>query len=180
MGVQHFETLFQEDKPLYLSEIMKVAKNFPTSVSNEENDELMVPVTLKEIQSVLTLSKNDKIPSPDGIPVEVYRALFDVLGLDLLRVVEDSRKSGKIPAVFNSTFIVLIPKSDLPKPFEYLGLYPCVITFTRSLVRLYLFASGRYSIGIYQVNNLVFSLVGRFMMQRGLYRKVCIPFTVIT
>ena len=159
---------------------MKVAENFPTSINNEENDELMVPVTLKEIQYVLTLSKNDKIPSPDGIPIEVYRDLFDVLGLDLLRVVEDSRKSGKIPAVFNSTFIVLIPKFDLPKYFEDLGLYPCVITSTRSLVRLYLFTSGRYSTGIYQVNNLVFFLVGRFMMQWGLHKKVCIPFTVST
>ena len=83
-GVKHFETLFQEDKPLYLSEIMKVAENFSTFVSNEENDELMVHVTLKEIQSVLTLSKNDKSLGPDGIPVEVYRCLFDVLGEDLL------------------------------------------------------------------------------------------------
>ena len=50
--------------------------------------------------------------------MEVYRALFDVLGLDLLRVVDDSRKSGKIPVVFNSTLIVLIPKIDLSKSFE--------------------------------------------------------------
>ena len=44
--------------------------------------------------------------------------LFDVLGLDLLRVVDDSRKYGKVPATFNSTFIALIPKIDLPKSFE--------------------------------------------------------------
>ena len=48
----------------------------------------------------------------------MYRALFDVLGLDLLRVVDDSRKSGNIPAVFNTTLIALIPKTDLPKYFE--------------------------------------------------------------
>ena len=54
----------------------------------------------------------------DGIPVEVYRSLFDILGEDLLRIVEDSWKSGKIPAVFNSTFIALIPKVDHPNSFE--------------------------------------------------------------
>ena len=75
-------------------------------------------VTLKEIQSVLAMSKNDKSPSPDGILVEVYRVLFEVLGMELLHVIEDSRKSGKVPAVFNSTFIDLIPKYDSPSSFE--------------------------------------------------------------
>ena len=78
----------------------------------------MKPVTLEEIKFILTISKNDKSPGPDGIPVEVYRALFDVMGLDLLRVIEDSRQMGKIPAIFNSTFIVLIPKMDCPSTFD--------------------------------------------------------------
>ena len=71
---------------------MKIVEHFPTSISEKENEELMLHVSLVEIQSVLSLSKNDKSPCPDGIPVEVYRALFDVLGLDLLWVVDDSRK----------------------------------------------------------------------------------------
>jgi len=50
--------------------------------------------------------------------VEVYHVLFDILGPDLLKVVDDSRKYGKVPATFNSTFIALIPKIDLPKSFE--------------------------------------------------------------
>ena len=40
------------------------------------------------------------------------------MGLDLLRVIEESMKSGKIPAIFNSTFIALIPKSDCPSTFD--------------------------------------------------------------
>ena len=64
------------------------------------------------------MSKNDKSPGPDGIPIEVYRSLSYVLGEDLLRVVEDSQKLGKIPTVFNTTFIALIPKTDQPKNFD--------------------------------------------------------------
>ena len=48
-GVNHFETLFQEDKNIHLPDIMKVAENFPTSVIEGENEYLMVPVTLNEI-----------------------------------------------------------------------------------------------------------------------------------
>ena len=84
----------------------------------EDNLDLMKPVTLQEIQHILTISKNDKSPGPDGIPVEIYRCLFDVLGEDLLRVIELSWVSGKILAVFNSTFLALIPKIDQPLSFE--------------------------------------------------------------
>ena len=78
----------------------------------------MILVTIEEIHSILSISKNDKSPGPDGIRVEVYRALFEVLGRDLLRVVEDSRISGKIPVVFNTTFIALITKTDSPNSFD--------------------------------------------------------------
>ena len=88
-GVKHFETLFQEESNLHLPEVVKSVVYFPTTIYVEENEELIKPVTLQEINSILTLSKNDKSPGPDGLPVEVYRALFGVMGLDLLCVIED-------------------------------------------------------------------------------------------
>ena len=111
-AVYHFESLFQADSNLNLFELLKISGNFPSLVSAKENADLIRPISLDEIRSILALCKNDKSPGPDGIPIEVYRTLFDVMGLDLLRVIEDSRKSGKILAVLNSTFIVLIPKTD--------------------------------------------------------------------
>ena len=117
-GVQHFETRFHADENLHLTEILDIANKYPSDISEAENLKLMFPVTIEEIQSILTVSKNDKSLGSDGIPVEVFRALFDVLGSDLLRVIEDSRCSGKIPVVFNTTFIALIPKNDCPKSFD--------------------------------------------------------------
>ena len=78
----------------------------------------MQAITLKDIKHILSISKNDKSPRRDGIPVEVYRCLFDVLGEDLLRVIELSQISGKLPGVFNSTFLALIPKIEHPLSFE--------------------------------------------------------------
>ena len=101
-----------------MPEVVMSAGYFPSKISVEDNEELIKPITLQEIQSILTLRKNDKSLGPDGLPVEVFRALFDVMGPDLLRVIEDSRKLGKIPVVFNSTLLVLIPKIDLPICFE--------------------------------------------------------------
>jgi hypothetical protein len=43
---------------------------------------------------------------------------FDLLGDDLLRVVEEVRTSGKVMGSFNSTFISLIPKVDKLGTFD--------------------------------------------------------------
>ena len=139
----------------------------------------MCPVSLTEIQSILSMSKNDKSLGPYGIPVEVYRTLLDVLGLDLLRVIEDSRKCGEIPTVFNSIFIALIPKSDSLKSFEYFRpislcnfSYKIIGKIISTRIRKVL---GRY---IYLMSSLVFCLGDRFMMLWGSFRRVCILFTV--
>jgi hypothetical protein len=42
---------------------------------------------------------------------------FDLLGNDLLEVVEESRRLGKVSGALNATFIALIPKSDKPDSF---------------------------------------------------------------
>ena len=102
---------------MYLPEILKIAKNIPTFVSDEISADLMAPVSLSEIQAIIALCKNDKSSGQYGIHVEVYRVLFNVLGQDLVRVVDDSRIFHKILVVFNSTLISLLPKSDLPRFF---------------------------------------------------------------
>ena len=118
VGIHHFEFLFKEEADLHLPGIVHSAGYFPTSVSVEDNCDLMKPITLQDIQHILSISKNDKSPGPDGIPIKVYKCLFDILAEDLLRVIEISRISGKIPVVFNSTFLALIPKIDHPSSFE--------------------------------------------------------------
>jgi hypothetical protein len=48
--------------------------------------------------------------------------LFDFLRLNLLKVVEYSRSTSHTLAVFNTTFILLIPKLDNPSYFEQFNL----------------------------------------------------------
>ena len=67
-------------------------------------------VTSKEIEEVVHNVKKNKSPGSDGMLVEFYIGLYDVLGKGLVWVVEDSRKSGNILTTFNSTFNELVPK----------------------------------------------------------------------
>ena len=72
---------------------------------------------MEEVESSLKYFKKDKSPGPDGWPVEFYLDFFDILGPELVNVVETSRREGRVTPSLNSTFIALIPKKEKPTSF---------------------------------------------------------------
>ena len=64
------------------------------------------------MESVQSKFAKDKIPGPNGWPVEIFSTFLDVMGNDLLKVVEMSRTQGYMPGALKTTFISLIPKTD--------------------------------------------------------------------
>ena len=55
--MHHFESLFQEESDLHIPEIVQSAGYFPTSISVDDNSDLMKSVTLQEIQFTYPLVK---------------------------------------------------------------------------------------------------------------------------
>jgi hypothetical protein len=86
-------------------------------VNEEEVRVLEIPCNLGELKEVLTLFKKEKIPGPDGWTVEFFIHFFDLVGGDLLEMVEESRSRGVIVGGLNSTFLALIPKVNKPTTF---------------------------------------------------------------
>ena len=78
-------------------------------VTMEMSEELFNPITKEELSLVLQNFKKDESPRPDGWLVEFYIELFDLLGMDLLHVVE-ARTLGRMQGGLNETFLYLIPK----------------------------------------------------------------------
>jgi hypothetical protein len=76
-----------------------------------------VPVDQSELKAVLTLFKHDKSPGPDGWTVEFFLHFFDLVGVDLLEMVEETRTKGISAGGLNSTFLALIPKVNNPQTF---------------------------------------------------------------
>ena len=76
------------------------------------------PLTLEELQGVLGQFKKEKSLGSDGWTSEFFIFFFDLLGEDLLAMVEESSIKGAILGGLNSTFLTLIPKSYRPRTFD--------------------------------------------------------------
>jgi hypothetical protein len=83
-------------------------------INEEEVRVLHSPVNLEELKEVLSLFKKEKILGPDGWTIEFFIHFFDLVGEDLLAMVEESRSRGYIARSLNSTFLSLIPKVNKP------------------------------------------------------------------
>jgi hypothetical protein len=86
----------------------------------------MENISKEEIWEILHSIQKEKSLGLDGWLVEYFIGFYEVLEQDLLRVVEESRASGKILVAYNTTFIALIPKSNSPVGFEeYMSISLC-------------------------------------------------------
>jgi hypothetical protein len=76
------------------------------------------------------LFKKEKSPRPDGWSVELYLHFFDLMGEDLLALVEETLTSGRIEGSINSTFLALIPKNNKPQQFgDYRSISLCNLVY---------------------------------------------------
>ena len=91
---------------------MKVVSHYPSFFTREEGMQISKPISLEEMESVLTKFDKYKIPRLDGWPMELFISFFNIMGRDMLVIVEMSRSQGVMSRTLNSTFIYLIPKKE--------------------------------------------------------------------
>ena len=118
LGVNHFKNLFTSQQETSIAEIINIVGLFPHFVDAKENESLMKELSEQELLAILHSFPKDKSLGQDGWPIEFYLDFCDLIGKDLLKVVEESRKEGFIHAPLNSTFIALISSKDNPRRFE--------------------------------------------------------------
>jgi hypothetical protein len=88
------------------------------------------PCTLQEVLASLKSFSKDKSPGLDVWIIEFYLHFFDLVGTELLELVEDSRLHGKVAGALNSTFLTLIPKENLSITFgDYIPISLCNLCY---------------------------------------------------
>ncbi|KAH9294276.1 hypothetical protein KI387_040518, partial [Taxus chinensis] len=89
LGLQHFSNIFKEPETPNIVEIVKVASYFPKFVSEEDNQQLYEVVSQDELSTVLTSFQKARSLGPNGWTIDFFLGFFDMLGDDLLNVVEE-------------------------------------------------------------------------------------------
>jgi len=83
-----------------------------------EVQDLEKRVTNEEVFEVIKGFTRDKSLGPDGWTVEFYSHFFELVGQDVVDMVEETRIKGEIIPVINFTFVALIPKVNKPSVFN--------------------------------------------------------------
>jgi len=108
--VRHFRGIAQENFLIREPFIKDLTKHIPKLVSKEDNCNLNRPITENEVSEVLKEMQNGNAPGPDGFNADFFKACWDIVKKDIVRVVEDSRLRRSVLKALKTSFISLIPK----------------------------------------------------------------------
>ena len=110
VGVDFFQNIFKEPEGCPIQKILEVLGVVVRMITEEMNEELTKKISEEEIRHTLHTFQKGKSRGPDRFTVELYLGFYDMLKKDILEVVKESQRLGKVLGMLNSTFLTLIPK----------------------------------------------------------------------
>lgn len=100
------------------------------SLSSEGARYLLAPIQDKEIKDTLFSIPKDKSPGPDGYTSHFFVKAWDIVGGDVLRVIQEFFNKGKLLKRLNHAIIALVPKSkDVTKVQDYRHISCCNVVY---------------------------------------------------
>ena len=81
-------------------------------LNQEEIENVNIPITSTEIESVIKTLPTNKSPGPDGFTGEFYQTFREELTPILLKLLQNIAKGSTLPSSFCEISITLIPKPD--------------------------------------------------------------------
>ena len=86
--------------------------NLTQTLTDEHRDTVEGEITLDELFTAIKSFANDKSPGCDGLTAEFYQTFFNVIGKDLVEVINDGFNRGELSLSMRRGVIVLIWKGD--------------------------------------------------------------------
>jgi hypothetical protein len=94
-AVRHFRSFFNDTGQINMEERIESVRLFLTFVNAVDVQNLEKEVSKDEIFEVIKGFSRDKSPGPDGWTTEFYHFFFDLVGQDLVDMVEETRLRGR-------------------------------------------------------------------------------------
>lgn len=83
----------------------------PFRCSPSQAEGLLCEVKEAKIREILFAMPSNKAPGPDGYPAEFYKTAWSTVGHDLVLVIQEFFRNGRLLKDLNTTIIALIPKT---------------------------------------------------------------------
>jgi len=113
----HFKDLHgtrHEGSKEYIEDLLS---HIPHLITHEDNQALLKPLSEEEIIKVIWAMESDKALGPDGFTIDFYKVCWDIIKIDLLKMIQGFFGKAKVGGGINSTFLALIPKEANPETF---------------------------------------------------------------
>ncbi|XP_050217745.1 uncharacterized protein LOC126668598 [Mercurialis annua] len=85
------------------------------TVTDDQNESLVQPITEEEVRRAAFSMHNEKAPGPDGLNPAFYKRYWSIVGADVVLMCMKFMETGKLEVGLNDTCITLIPKSNDPE-----------------------------------------------------------------
>ena len=87
-------------------------------VTQQMNEMLLADFASAEIKRALDQMGDLKAPGPDGMPAIFYKKCWHIVGERVIKEVLQVLNGGEMPAGWNDTIIILIPKVKNPNELK--------------------------------------------------------------
>lgn len=108
-AVDFYKELYKEKFQEKPQEECSFYKGLP-QVSEVDNIDLEAELSAQELQDALQSLRSGKAPGMDGLPVEFYKTFWPVVVEDVLFVLRDSLRTGRLPLSCRRAVLTLLPK----------------------------------------------------------------------
>ncbi|XP_057868066.2 uncharacterized protein LOC131075250 [Cryptomeria japonica] len=84
------------------------------AIEEEDNCQLLAPISSEEVHVAIFCMGAYKILSPDRFPLTFFQDYWEIVKYDVTKAEKDFFKTGKLLKKLNNTYIVLVPKAENP------------------------------------------------------------------
>lgn len=106
-AVEFFQDQFAEEPIRDWPEMMEC---IPTIITNVDNDQMSLAVTLEEVRKVVNDLNNDNTSGPNGFIGLFFQHCWEIIGKDVTRMVRAFFCGHMLPRFVTHTNLVLLPK----------------------------------------------------------------------